>query len=76
MSRFEIFGIFKWCLQMNVVMYGNYIKYMQIYEWMYNLCNYLIYQCVFFSNNVGSYYSRFDYTIHNSTYLLWSYVRS
>ena len=38
---------------MDVVMYGNYIKLMQIfgfffYEWMYNLCDYLTYQCVFF----------------------------
>jgi len=43
-------------------MYGNYIKWMQIifgfYESMYNLFDYLTYQCVFFiffSNNVGSY---------------------
>ena len=84
MSHFQVFGLFKWCLQMNVVMYGNYIKWMQIfgfflfkwclqmnivmygnyiklmqifdffYKWMYNLCDYLRHQCVFFySNNVG-----------------------
>ena len=46
---------------------------------MYNLCDYLKYQCVFFfsfSNNVGSYDPRFDPTIHDFTYLPWSYVRS
>ena len=30
----------------------------------------------FFANNVGSYDSRSDLTIHDSTYLLWSHVRS
>ena len=40
---------------MDVVMYGNYIKWVQIYEWMYNLCDYLTYQYFFFSNNVRSY---------------------
>ena len=47
-SRFEVLGLFKWCLKMNV---GNYIKWMHIfgfYEWMYNLCDYLTYQYVFF----------------------------
>ena len=38
---------------MDVVMYSNYIKWMEIYEWMYNLCDYLTYQCIFFSNNEG-----------------------
>ena len=36
-------------------MYDNYIKLMQIYEWIYNICDYLTYQCIFFSNSVGSY---------------------
>ena len=39
--------------KMDVVMYSNYIKWMEIYEWMYNLCDYLTYQCIFFSNNEG-----------------------
>ena len=47
---------------MNVVMYGNYIKWMQIMNrCIINLCNYLIYQCdffVFFLNNVRSYNPR------------------
>ena len=36
-------------------MYDNYIKLMQIYEWIYNICDYLTYQYIFFSNSVGSY---------------------
>ena len=46
---------------------------------MYNLCDYLIYQCVFFgffSNNVGSYDPRSDFTIYDPTYLPRSYVGS
>ena len=31
MSHFEIFGIFKWCLQMDLVMYSNYINKYIIY---------------------------------------------
>ena len=36
---------------------------------MYNLCDYLTYQCVFFffSNKVGSYDPRFDPKIHDPT---------
>ena len=30
-SRFEIFSLFKWCLQMDVVMYGNYVNKCIIY---------------------------------------------
>jgi len=42
---------------------------------MYNLCNYLAYQCVyFFPSNVGSYDLRFDPTIYDPTYISWSYV--
>ena len=61
---------------MDVVMYGNYIKWVQIYEWMYNLCDYLTYQYFFFSNNVRSYDPQSDFTIHNLTYLPRSYVES
>ena len=50
---------------------------------MYNLCDYLTYQCVFFvfflfffSNNVGSYDPWSDPTIHDLTYLPRSYVGS
>ena len=45
---------------------------------MYNLFDYLTYQCVFFffSNNVGSYDPRFDPKIHDPTYLPQSYVVS
>ena len=77
MLCFEVFGLFKQCLQMDVAMHGNYIKWMKIYEWMYNLCDYLTYQCVFFfSNNVGSYNSQSDPTIYNFTCLPWSYIGS
>ena len=44
---------------------------------MYNLCDYLRYQCGFFfflSTNVGSYNPRFDFTIYDPTYLLRSYI--
>ena len=45
---------------------------LQLYQWMYNLCDYLTYQCVFFvffSNNVGSYdlRSTVPLTSHNPT---------
>ena len=46
---------------------------------MYNLYDYLTYQCVFFvffSNNVGSYDPRSDPTIHDLAYLPRSYVGS
>ena len=42
---------------------------------MYNLCNYLTYQCLFFfPNNVGSYSPRFNHSIYDPTYLPWFYV--
>ena len=46
---------------------------------MYNLYDYLKYQCVFFvffSNNVGSYDPWSDPTIHDLAYLPRSYVGS
>ena len=62
-----------------MVITSNEYKFLVFYEWMYNLCDYLTYWCVFFifySNNVGSYVPRSDPMIHNPTYLLRSYVRS
>ena len=52
--------------------------YLFYYEWMYNLCNYLTYQYVFFfsSNNVRSYNPRSDSTIYDPTYLSRFYVGS
>ena len=78
----RFFTSLKWCLQMNVVMYGNYIFFyffIFYYEWMYNLCDYLTYWYVFFfffSNNVRSYNTWSDSTIHDLTYLSWFYVGS
>ena len=85
MSHFEIFDFFKWCLQINVMMYCNYIKFMQIFGFFFmNKC--IIYAIIYYtnefffffslSNNVRSYDLRFNITIHDPTYLPRSYVES
>ena len=62
---------------MVITSYG--CKFLVLYEWMYILCDYLTYQCVFFvffSNNVGSCDPRSNPMIQNPTYLSQSYVGS
>ena len=62
-----------------MVTISNRCKFLVSYERMYNWCDYLIYQYVFFvfsSINVGSYDPRSGPTIHDPTYLPQSYIGS